>query len=127
MIEVAEATSDDQQLRFSVGVAENLPHPDAAFDLVVSTTSFDHLSDQRSGRAECVRVTRSNSQLVLDLAGERYRAAKHRRSPSDGVAITGTNVERSCHRPNPLARGSIRHSIAGRDDHQPGVRRHPQQ
>jgi ubiquinone/menaquinone biosynthesis C-methylase UbiE len=89
MIEVAEATSDDQRLRFSVGVAENLPHPDAAFDLVVSTTSFDHLSDQRSERAECVRVTRSNSQLVLDLASERYRAGKHRRSPPDGVAITG--------------------------------------
>ena len=32
------------------------PYPDATFDLVVSTTSFDHWSDQGAGLAECARV-----------------------------------------------------------------------
>jgi len=36
--------------------AERLPWPAATFDLVVSTTSFDHWADQRAGLAECARV-----------------------------------------------------------------------
>jgi ubiquinone/menaquinone biosynthesis C-methylase UbiE len=42
MIETARAAADDDRLRFSAGVAERLPYPAEAFDLVVSTTSFDH-------------------------------------------------------------------------------------
>ena len=38
------------------GVAESLPYPDQSFDLVVSTTSFDHWKDQGAGLAECARV-----------------------------------------------------------------------
>jgi SAM-dependent methyltransferase len=37
-------------------LAERLPWPAATFDLVVSTTSFDHWTDQRAGLAECARV-----------------------------------------------------------------------
>ena len=65
MIEVAEATSCDERVRFSIGVAEQLPYPEDAFDLVVSTTSFDHWSDQRAGLVECARVMRPGGRLVL--------------------------------------------------------------
>lgn len=65
MIAVAEATSCDERVRFSIGVAEHLPYPEDAFDLVVSTTSFDHWSDQPAGLVECARVMRPCGRLVL--------------------------------------------------------------
>jgi SAM-dependent methyltransferase len=65
MIETASAAGRDDRLRFSVGVAERLPYPAAAFDLVVSTTSFDHWADQQAGLTECARVLRPGGRLVL--------------------------------------------------------------
>jgi ubiquinone/menaquinone biosynthesis C-methylase UbiE len=65
MIRVAEDGADDARLSFVVGVAEQLPYPDDSFDLVVSSTSFDHWSDQRKGLAECRRVLTTGGQLVL--------------------------------------------------------------
>jgi ubiquinone/menaquinone biosynthesis C-methylase UbiE len=52
MIEVAQAKAkderaDDARLSFRQGVvAEHLPFESDTFDLVVSTTSFDHWADQ---------------------------------------------------------------------------------
>jgi ubiquinone/menaquinone biosynthesis C-methylase UbiE len=91
MIAVAGETADDRRLRFSVGVAERLPYPDDAFDVVVSTTSFDHWSDQRAGLAECARVVATDGRLVLVdqfsawlvptlLAGRRGKARTKRRA-----------------------------------------------
>jgi ubiquinone/menaquinone biosynthesis C-methylase UbiE len=37
----------------------------AAFDLVVTTTSFDHWSDQQAGLRECARVLTPGGYLVL--------------------------------------------------------------
>ncbi len=66
MIEVARSTvPTDPRLRFAVGFAEALPHPAASFDLVVSTTSFDHWVDQGAGLAECARVLTPGGRLVL--------------------------------------------------------------
>jgi ubiquinone/menaquinone biosynthesis C-methylase UbiE len=65
MIETAQATTIDERLTFVVGIAENLPYDDASFDLVVSTTSFDHWHDQRRGLAECARVLEPEGHLVL--------------------------------------------------------------
>jgi ubiquinone/menaquinone biosynthesis C-methylase UbiE len=65
MIETARDMADDDRLRFSAGVAEQLPFPDASFDLVVSTTSFDHWADQQAGIDECVRVLVPGGHLVL--------------------------------------------------------------
>jgi len=65
MIAVAQSTANDPRLSFSHGVAENLPHPDASFDLVVSTTSFDHWEDQGAGLSECARVLAPNGHFVL--------------------------------------------------------------
>jgi ubiquinone/menaquinone biosynthesis C-methylase UbiE len=67
MVELAKAaaSSADPRFRFASGVAEHLPVADATFDLVVSTTSFDHWADQLAGLAECARVLRVGGHLVL--------------------------------------------------------------
>jgi SAM-dependent methyltransferase len=41
------------------------PLLDDAFDLVLSTTSFDHWIDQRAGLRECARVLVADGRLVL--------------------------------------------------------------
>ena len=91
MIEIATTSADDDRLSFSVGVAERLPYPDRAFDLVVSSTSFDHWSDQQAGLRECARVVQPGGRLVLVdqfslwlaptlLAGRRGKARTKRRA-----------------------------------------------
>jgi ubiquinone/menaquinone biosynthesis C-methylase UbiE len=65
MVSVARESSDDPRLSFLSGTAERLPVPDASFDLVISTTSFDHWVDQRAGLAECARVLAPGGHLVL--------------------------------------------------------------
>jgi ubiquinone/menaquinone biosynthesis C-methylase UbiE len=91
MIKVAGAAADDGRLRFLTGTAEQLPWPDGSFDLVVSTTSFDHWADQRAGLAECARVIAPGGCLVLVdqfsalflptlLAGRRNKARTRRRA-----------------------------------------------
>ncbi|HXL20397.1 MAG TPA: class I SAM-dependent methyltransferase [Streptosporangiaceae bacterium] len=65
MIEAAAGPGRDERLRFSSGAAERLPCPGSSFDLVVSTTSFDHLSDQQAGLRECARVLMPGGHLML--------------------------------------------------------------
>jgi len=65
MIAVAKSTASDPRLSFTNGVAEKLPYPDASFDLVVSTTSFDHWEDQGAGLCQCARVLTPNGHFVL--------------------------------------------------------------
>jgi ubiquinone/menaquinone biosynthesis C-methylase UbiE len=65
MVKTANAITQDDRLTFAVGVAEQIGYPDDAFDLIVSTTSFDHWSDQQAGLRECARVLRRGGQLVL--------------------------------------------------------------
>lgn len=65
MVTTANAVTRDDRLTFAVGVAEQIAYPDQAFDLIVSTTSFDHWSDQQAGLRECARVLRPGGQLVL--------------------------------------------------------------
>jgi ubiquinone/menaquinone biosynthesis C-methylase UbiE len=91
MIEVARSAATDGRVRFVVGTAERLPWPDRTFDLVVSTTSFDHWADQRAGLAQCARVLAPGGYLVLAdlfsvlllptlLAGRRGKARTKRRA-----------------------------------------------
>ncbi len=63
MIEAAKST--DGRLRYVQGNAERLPFENASFDLLVSTTSFDHWADQPAGLAECHRVLAPGGRLVL--------------------------------------------------------------
>jgi len=65
MVEQARAKASDPRLSFEQGTAERLPFPDGAFDLVISTTSFDHWTDQRAGLAECHRVLATHGLFVL--------------------------------------------------------------
>lgn len=99
MIEAADQATDDRRLRFTVGAAERLPYPDGAFDLVISTTSFDHWADQRAALVECARVLAPGGHLVLAdlfspllvptlLAGHRGKARTRRRA-SQLLSATG--------------------------------------
>jgi ubiquinone/menaquinone biosynthesis C-methylase UbiE len=45
--------------------AEQLPFPDGHFDLVVSTSSFDHWVDQERGLREVARVLQPEGRFVL--------------------------------------------------------------
>ena len=65
MVEAATTAANDGRLRFSTGAAEQLPYLDDHFDLVVTTTSFDHWSNQLEGLRECRRVLQRGGQLVL--------------------------------------------------------------
>lgn len=65
MVKTANAVTQDDRLTFAIGVAEHIGHPDDTFDLIVSTTSFDHWSDQQAGLTECARVLRPGGHLVL--------------------------------------------------------------
>jgi ubiquinone/menaquinone biosynthesis C-methylase UbiE len=65
MIATASSFAADDRLNFTVGVAEELGYPDGTFDLIVSTTSFDHWTDQQAGLVECARVLRRGGHLVL--------------------------------------------------------------
>jgi ubiquinone/menaquinone biosynthesis C-methylase UbiE len=94
MIEVAEAAAARMadgggRLGFRVGVAERLPWEPESFDLVVTSTSFDHWVDQQVGLRECFRVLRPGGTLVLvdqfswllapTLVGERRGKARTKR------------------------------------------------
>jgi ubiquinone/menaquinone biosynthesis C-methylase UbiE len=91
MIGVARGAAADDRLSFLVGTAEQLPWPAETFDLVVSTTSFDHWADQRAGLAQCARVLAPGGCLVLTdlfsvlllptlVAGRRGKARTRRRA-----------------------------------------------
>jgi ubiquinone/menaquinone biosynthesis C-methylase UbiE len=65
MVAVARERAADPRLSFQPGTAEHLPAADGHYDLVVSTTSFDHWADQAAGLAECARVLAPGGRLVL--------------------------------------------------------------
>ena len=49
------------------GVAEHLPFPDGAFDLIVSNNGLNNVSDQARAVSECFRVSRPGAQMVLTM------------------------------------------------------------
>ncbi|MDR2988615.1 MAG: class I SAM-dependent methyltransferase [Nocardiopsaceae bacterium] len=65
MVGQARAKSGDPRLTFVLGAAERLPFDDGSFDLVISTTSFDHWADQPAGLAECRRVLAPHGTFML--------------------------------------------------------------
>ncbi|MFI5062902.1 MAG: class I SAM-dependent methyltransferase [Streptosporangiales bacterium] len=65
MIDAARAAAAGGRLRWLPGTAEHLPFPAGTFDLVVSTTSFDHWADQQAGLEQCARVLVPGGWLVL--------------------------------------------------------------
>jgi ubiquinone/menaquinone biosynthesis C-methylase UbiE len=65
MVEIASRESTDPRIALQIGVAEALPFEDGAFELVLSTTSFDHWADQSAGVRECARVLSPGGRLVV--------------------------------------------------------------
>jgi ubiquinone/menaquinone biosynthesis C-methylase UbiE len=66
MLEVGRAAlRGPSPVRMAQAVAERLPFRDDSFDLVVSTVSFAHWSDQPAGLTEVARVLRPAGRLVL--------------------------------------------------------------
>lgn len=81
MLEVARRRVDPR-IRLVRGFAEALPFPDASFDLVLTSTSFDHWRDQAAGAAELARVVGDNGRVVLvDLAAAWLPRHGRARSP----------------------------------------------
>jgi len=74
----------DPRIRLSQAAAEALPHPDASFDLVVSTVSFDHWANQGAGLRETARVLRDGARLVLADLCATWAVARHRPRPETG-------------------------------------------
>ena len=99
MIAAARAAAADDRLRWREGTAEALPFAAGAFDLVVSTTSFDHWADQSAGLRECARVLAPGGWLVLTdlfsplllptLVGGRRRKARTGRRAGRLLAAAG--------------------------------------
>jgi ubiquinone/menaquinone biosynthesis C-methylase UbiE len=99
MIVAARGAAADDRLRFVVGAAERLSWPAASFDLVVSTTSFDHWADQQAGLAQCARVLAPGGCLVLadlfsvllvpTLLGGRRGKARTKRRATELVTAAG--------------------------------------
>ena len=104
MLQVAAERAGDPRLRFARAAAERLPAADATFDLVVTTTSFDHWADQGAGLAECARVLAPGGTLVLTdlfsallwptLRGDRREKARTRGRATALLAAAGlTDIE----------------------------------
>jgi ubiquinone/menaquinone biosynthesis C-methylase UbiE len=55
----------DDGVRFTVGDVADLPYPDAAFDLIVSTISQHHWADATAGLRELRRVLRPGGQVWI--------------------------------------------------------------
>ena len=99
MVRVAQESNADPRARFHAATAEHLPVPDGVFDLVVSTTSFDHWADQEAGLRECARVMVPGGRLVLvdqfsplylpTLVGSRRGKARTRRRAMRLLARAG--------------------------------------
>jgi ubiquinone/menaquinone biosynthesis C-methylase UbiE len=99
MIAAARGAAKDGRLRWVEGTAEELPFPAGSFDLVVSTTSFDHWADQQRGLSECARVLAPGGFLVLTdlfsgwlaptLVGDRRYKARTKRRASRLLAGAG--------------------------------------
>jgi ubiquinone/menaquinone biosynthesis C-methylase UbiE len=99
MVRVARESAADSRVRFQAGTAEQLPGADGTFDLVVSTTSFDHWADQEAGLRECARVLAPGGRLVLvdqfsplylpTLVGRRRAKARTRRRATRLLARAG--------------------------------------
>ncbi|HEX7265665.1 MAG TPA: methyltransferase domain-containing protein [Candidatus Dormibacteraeota bacterium] len=65
MVRQAQTSSADGAIRFQQAVAEELPFPNATFDLVFSTMTFHHWSDQGRGIAEVARVLKPGGRWLL--------------------------------------------------------------
>jgi ubiquinone/menaquinone biosynthesis C-methylase UbiE len=62
---VDQARASGGQINFQLAPAEKLPFGNAEFDLVFSTMTFHHWSDQKEGVAEVARVLTPSGRWIL--------------------------------------------------------------
>jgi SAM-dependent methyltransferase len=61
----ARAAAEGMEIAFEVGDAENMPYPDASFDVVLSTVGVMFAPDQEKTAAELLRVTKPGGKIGL--------------------------------------------------------------
>jgi ubiquinone/menaquinone biosynthesis C-methylase UbiE len=65
MVKYAQASNPIGTIQFQQAMAEELPFPNASFDLVFSTMTFHHWPDQTRGIAEVARVLSPGGRWLL--------------------------------------------------------------
>jgi ubiquinone/menaquinone biosynthesis C-methylase UbiE len=65
MVKQAQVSNPGGAIRFHQAMAEELPFPNASFDLVFSTMTFHHWADQSRGIAEIARVLTPGGRWLL--------------------------------------------------------------
>ncbi len=65
MVKHAQASNPIGTIQFQQAMAEELPFPNASFDLVFSTMTFHHWSNQTKGMAEVARVLTPGGRWLL--------------------------------------------------------------
>jgi ubiquinone/menaquinone biosynthesis C-methylase UbiE len=65
MVRQAQASNPLGTIRFQQAMAEDMPFPNASFDLVFSTMTFHHWHDQGRGIAEIARVLTPRGRWLL--------------------------------------------------------------
>jgi ubiquinone/menaquinone biosynthesis C-methylase UbiE len=65
MVKYAQTSTPDGTIEFRQATAEDLPFPNASFDLVFSTMTFHHWQNQARGSAELARVLAPGGRWLL--------------------------------------------------------------
>lgn len=65
MVRFAQRSIPDGTIEFQQATAEELPFPNASFDIVFSTMTFHHWHDQARGAAEVARVLTPEGRWLL--------------------------------------------------------------
>jgi ubiquinone/menaquinone biosynthesis C-methylase UbiE len=85
------AEAEGMQITFEVGDAEDLPYPDASFDVVLSTVGVMFAPDQEKTAAELLRVSRPGGKIGLvnwtpdGFIGHMFRAVGKHVPPPPGI------------------------------------------
>jgi ubiquinone/menaquinone biosynthesis C-methylase UbiE len=86
----AKAARRNAPIEFQVGVIEQLPFPDATFDVVLSTLMMHHLPTplKRQGLAEIARVLKPGGRLVIaDFKRKQEREGEAARFHTGGSSV----------------------------------------
>jgi ubiquinone/menaquinone biosynthesis C-methylase UbiE len=88
MIAIAKRRSGRfTNVEFVVAGVEDLPFPDASFDLVWTIHAFHHWEDRNRGIAECLRVLEPGGRLLI---AESETRGGHGLDPSGAAELADT-------------------------------------
>lgn len=71
------AATNVKEADFTLGAAEELPYPDAAFDLVLSHEVLEHVTDDRLAAREIARVLRPGGRAIIFAPNRLYPFETH--------------------------------------------------